>query len=254
MSESAVSWEIQHCHNVQCVRHLHMEAEFVVVTEGVLHVLTSSGETILGKGESLYLMPLDIHGYYTETASECTILIFPTDLVPDFAVIYPTLRPFFLAGPLLETLKSLEPDKDYSLLRARAVLYPLCCAILDNCPYEEEIYIEVPSVSRVEKYIWDNLSSPLSLASVAASTGFNPSYLSRMFHQSKGVGFLEYINMLRCYQAIRLMYSSKTMTISEIAYQVGFESIRTFNRVFHQRYGITPSQMKHEQAASIPKR
>lgn len=253
MQPSETAWQIQHCHNVQCVHHLHMEAEFVLVTEGTLHVLKSGSETVLRAGEALYLMPLEIHGFYTESISRCTILIFPTDLVPDFAVMHSQSHPLVLPAALGETLTALDPNDHYDRLHVRAVLYPLCCEISDACSDSGAAHTDLPSIGRVERYIWDHLATPLSLSSVATATGFNPSYLSRMFRQNKGVGFLEYINMLRCYQAVRLMSSSQPMSLSEIAYQVGFESIRTFNRVFRARYGITPSQMKNQRTASIPK-
>ena len=245
--------EIQHCRNVQCVRHLHLEAEFIFVNHGTVHVLQSHGSTVLNEGEGFYLAPLEIHGFCTPDISQCTILIFPTDLVPEFAITRPFSRPFALSPFLGDTVSHLEASTHQDLLHARAVLYPLCCEILDNCAHTACDYTEVGALGRVEQYIWDHLASPLSLKSVAAATGYNPSYLSRTFHRAKGVGYLEYINMLRCYRAVRLMSSSESLSVSEIAYQVGFESIRTFNRVFLQRYGMTPTQMKQQRTVSMPK-
>ncbi len=252
MDEKSV-FEIQHCHDVQCVCHLHHESEFIAVTKGTVHVLQSKSDTVLHEGEALYIKPLDIHGFRTEDTSQCTILIFPIDLVPEFTTTRVAAHPFRLADTLCKQLPMLDPNNSYDTLHARAVLYPLCCDILSNCPYIPGEYGNSTALSRVEQYIFENINTPLSLRSTAAATGFNPSYLSRMFHRNKGVGFLEYVNMLRCYQAVRLLYSATELSVSEIAYQVGFESIRTFNRVFLQLYGITPSQMKQRKTASIPR-
>lgn len=251
MSEKETLFEIQHCDNVKCVRHLHLEAEFVLVTQGTLHILQIGKETVLHAGEALYIMPLEIHGFHTPDTSRCTILIFPADLVPEFSVAKNVALPFAPSAALTDTLTALNPNADYDRLHSRAVLYPLCCEISDSCSHTEHSTAAVPSLSRVERYIWENLDAPLSLSAVAASTGFNASYLSRMFRQNKGVSFVEYVNMLRCYQAVRLLGSAE-LSVSEIAFRVGFESIRTFNRVFRQCYGITPSEMKEQRLASIP--
>ena len=226
----------------------------MLVTSGVLHVIKIGCETVLKAGEALYIMPFEIHGFHTADSSRCSILIFPIDLVPDFSVTRPLPHPFRPSAPLVSRCESLDPDTPLDPLHSRAVLYPLCCEIVDNCSSTVSEYAEVSAIHRIERYIWDHLSSPLSLETVATAMGLNPSYLSRMFHKSKGIGFSEYVNMLRCYQAVRLLGNTNSLSIAEIAYEVGFESIRTFNRVFLQHYGMTPSKLKQRKIASIPKK
>ena len=246
-------FQIQHCTDVQCVCHLHNEAEFIAVTHGSVKILQSKCDIVLNAGEALYIKPLEIHGFRTDDASVCSILIFPTDLVPEFAAAQVDSHPFKLSDTLCKQLCELNAEKRYDTLHTRAVLYPLCCEIVSHCAHTPGEYTDISALSRVERYISENIHTPLTLRSVAAATGFNHSYLSRMFHRNKGVGFLEYVNMLRCYQAVRLLYSPAELSVSEVAYQVGYESIRTFNRVFLQIYGITPSQMKQRKTASIPR-
>ncbi len=252
MSNSESTLQLQHWSNVECVRHLHLEAECILVTQGTVHVLQSGADTVLTAGEALFLKPLSIHGFHTPSNSYCTILIFPTDLVPDFTAARFSPSPFQPSEALVKQLQNADVKASEDLLHLRALLYPLCCEIADKTPSSAGNYTEDGTLNRVEQYIWENLSTPLSLKAVAIATGYNPSYLSRMFRQTKGVGYLEFVNMLRCGRAVRLLSSSDSMSVSEIAYQVGFESIRTFNRVFLQRYGITPTQMKQQKNASLP--
>ncbi len=223
------------------------------MTQGAVNILQSKCDVVLNAGEALYIKPLEIHGFRTDDTSHCCILIFPTDLVPEFAGAQVDSHPFTLSQSLCNQLCELNTEEYYDSLHARAVLYPLCYEIASHCVHTLGDYADVTALSRVEQYITEHIHTPLTLRSVAAATGFNHSYLSRMFHRNKGVGFLEYVNMLRCYQAVRLLYSPDELSISEIAYQVGYESIRTFNRVFLQLYGITPSQMKQRKTASIPR-
>ncbi|MBQ8003086.1 MAG: AraC family transcriptional regulator [Clostridia bacterium] len=63
--------------------------------------------------------------------------------------------------------------------------------------------------------------------------------LSRLFNTKLKDGFNDYLNSLRVRNAIELMETGKS--ISECAYESGFENLRTFNRAFKKVMGICPS-------------
>lgn len=250
--------EIQQCTDVNCVRHLHTESEVVLVTNGTLRILLCDRILELHAGEGLYFMPFEVHGYATDAHSVCTILIFPAGLVPEFLSATVNKRPtspLFRPSSVTSALcAGLDPNASYDTLHACAALYPLCCEIVDQCHFDGNAYGYEESIVRVERYIFENIATPLTLKRVATAVGLNETYLSRLFNKAKGISFREYINMLRCSFATRLLTSLKaaSFSIAEIAYECGFESIRTFNRVFLQRYGITPSQMRNQAPISFP--
>ena len=81
------------------------------------------------------------------------------------------------------------------------------------------------------------------LSSVAEQVGIHPVSLSRMFCARTGIGFMKFLKYLRASAATNLMQKSD-MTFAEIAYAVGFGSIRSFNRTFMEIYSITPTEYR----------
>lgn len=93
---------------------------------------------------------------------------------------------------------------------------------------------------RVMDYIEKNYRFDISREGLAAYFDMSVSFLSRTFNGYSGMKIAEYINRLRIHDAmVQLENSSKTVT--EIAFSVGFESLRTFNRAFSRIAGKTPS-------------
>lgn len=92
-------------------------------------------------------------------------------------------------------------------------------------------------------YIIDNCERELTLDSTADYIGFSACYFSRVFKQVTNYNFIEYLTLQRIKRA-QLLLSDSDMTITEISYQAGFKSISTFNRVFRQYKGCSPSEYR----------
>ncbi len=88
-------------------------------------------------------------------------------------------------------------------------------------------------------YIQENCDQPLSLNMVADHVGFSSYYLSRLFKQTTSYSFVEYLTLHRIKRSQQLLADS-ALNITEVSYQSGFNSISTFNRVFHQFMGCSP--------------
>lgn len=91
------------------------------------------------------------------------------------------------------------------------------------------------------KYIADNYTdTSLSQDEVSAHVGITSSYLSRIFADAVGCGFLDHLGQYRIDKARQLLVATD-LQISEIGYQVGFSSSQSFTRVFKKLMGATPS-------------
>ncbi len=79
--------------------------------------------------------------------------------------------------------------------------------------------------------IHSSFKHDLSLTSIAEETGFNPSYLSRLFKYETGKSFVKYLNEVRLKEAQKLLEQS-VYSISDIANHVGFWDDKYFSRFF----------------------
>jgi YesN/AraC family two-component response regulator len=83
----------------------------------------------------------------------------------------------------------------------------------------------------------------ITLSTLAARFNRNASYISRLFRQNVGQTFTEYLHSLRIGRATGLL-ATTSMSITDIAMEVGFDQSRTFTRVFKEIKGMTPKQYR----------
>ena len=90
-------------------------------------------------------------------------------------------------------------------------------------------------------YIDVHYADNISLEYAAGRMNFSPSHFSKTFKKLMGINFVTYLNMVRVEQAAQeLRHTEKKFT--DVALSCGFNNIRTFNRVFKEITGCTPSE------------
>lgn len=87
------------------------------------------------------------------------------------------------------------------------------------------------------------LDSKLSIKTVADKLGMSVNHLSQVINQQSGKNFFRFINEYRVEEAKKLLtdQSNKKYTILAIAYDCGFNSKSSFNTIFKEYTGKTPS-------------
>lgn len=101
-------------------------------------------------------------------------------------------------------------------------------------------------VEAVRKYIHKHYRETLMREDLAHSVNMSIDHLGRMFKSLTGKKISEYINTLRIEEACRLLKEREDKII-DIAFEVGFESLRTFNKWFAKRHGKSPSEYKKQE-------
>jgi YesN/AraC family two-component response regulator len=102
---------------------------------------------------------------------------------------------------------------------------------------------EPPVITRARQYIHENQTEDLSLGQVARSVNTSVFYFCKMFKKSTGLNFTDYMSRIRVEKAKNLLLN-RNLRISEIAYEVGFQSLTHFNRVFKKILGQSPSDYR----------
>ena len=92
---------------------------------------------------------------------------------------------------------------------------------------------------RIEEYIRANLTSSLSLRSVADFAGYSPAYLSRRFPALMGMPFKQYVDRMKLQAARGLLADG--LTAGETAFALGYDTPSSFCRAFKRMSGQTPS-------------
>ena len=96
------------------------------------------------------------------------------------------------------------------------------------------------AMQQVLEYINAHFTEPLSLNTLAEALNFSKYYISRIFNQQLGYSFCHYLKYLRINHALSLL-ERDALSISDISYECGFESLRSFNRSFQEILETTPT-------------
>ena len=104
--------------------------------------------------------------------------------------------------------------------------------------------------SSVVRYIMRNFRQPLSLEHIAKELGVSKYHLSHVFSARLHTSFREYVNALRL-DCARDLLAATELSMLEVSMESGFDSLRTFNRVFQERFRQTPSQYRKSRTGAV---
>ncbi len=106
-----------------------------------------------------------------------------------------------------------------------------------NAAYQREI------VERVESYMRNNLSQPLTRAGLARVVNLSPAHLARLFRQVRHQTLNQVLTGMRLDYSKKLLLES-TLSITQISLSVGYQSFSHFSTLFKEQVGIAPSDYR----------
>jgi AraC-like DNA-binding protein len=93
------------------------------------------------------------------------------------------------------------------------------------------------------RYIHKHYREEITLQNIAAKLHISPSNLSKRFKKQIGRSYVDFLHEVRTRHACSLLLSTG-MSISQISYEVGYGSYKTFSRVFYAVKGMTPTAFR----------
>lgn len=101
----------------------------------------------------------------------------------------------------------------------------------------------IDRTNRAVDYIFSHYGRELTLEEVAEHLGMKATYFSRVFKQSTGRTFVEFVNRLRISKSCELL-ADGDKPVTDVCFESGFNNISNFNRRFQQLKGMTPSHYR----------
>ena len=100
------------------------------------------------------------------------------------------------------------------------------------------------TVEGIMKYVDERYYEDISLTTISKMYFMSPVYLGRLFKNTVGVNFTEYVNNCRVEHAARMLEEDEGLMVYEISDKVGYKDINYFYRIFKNKKGITPSEYR----------
>jgi AraC-like DNA-binding protein/mannose-6-phosphate isomerase-like protein (cupin superfamily) len=144
-----------------------------------------------------------------------------------------------------EMQKEYEEDKIWKKFMLKAKIIELLIlfdryrrfrVIKENTPPADTLDNDTWSIIH---YVYKNWNTNITLKSLSKLFYLSESYISTIFKQCLGISFYTFLTDLRIENACSLLASSK-MSVTNIAYEVGYASYSTFVRVFNKQKGVSP--------------
>jgi AraC-like DNA-binding protein/ligand-binding sensor protein len=130
--------------------------------------------------------------------------------------------------------------KQYEAILRLLTIFAQHLSSLSNQLTVQETNAENPAISRARIYIADQFAEELSLDQVAKQVNMSAFYFCKMFKKATGLTFTDYLARVRI-EKVKNLLLNPNKRISEAAYEVGFQSLSQFNRVFRRIAGESPT-------------
>ena len=118
-------------------------------------------------------------------------------------------------------------------------------SMLSNQVVVQQKNSEPPVITRAKEYIHEHQTEELSLGQVAKAVNTSTFYFCKMFKKVTGINFTDYVSRVRIEKSKNLLLNPN-LRVSEIAFEVGFQSLTHFNRVFKKILGQSPTEYRSQ--------
>lgn len=243
------------------VLHSHDYFEFELIKRGVLSHELNGNKEILRVGDAVALSPKDLHRFTVlEPVEIYNVCIYYEDAPSSVAHLlsamqFPLRRTLSeealdsIAGyfhHMSEAIKKKEPF-ERERVAAYALLFLTELFSAKEVSIPKDVLPGYTHIAHAMDFIATNFTLPLSLEEVANQVHLTPSYFSKLFSVITGDSFVHYLAAQRI-QYAKLLLTTTEKSVTEIAFEVGFNSFSSFSRTFQRLCHVTPSDYrKHAQ-------
>lgn len=242
--------------------HWHDCFEIELILRGTV-IQSLNGKTQkLGPGDIYLLNPTDFHSVKSKDAEVFNIMFSESLLNEDLLqkilsvennlVFHLDAKEFRNAVSIIsQMVDEFDHTTDYSETYIKNLLECLFIILLRKQHFELSAYsdIHTTGIRKSILFMHSHFRENPSMASAAKISGFNMNYFSSLFHKVTGKTYKEYLNDLKLEYAKKLVLSGN-LSISEICFASGFNSLPNFLKNFKLRYGISPGNMRKQHTAN----
>ena len=256
------------------IPHHHNFFELFYVLEGRCIHQVGDNRAVLHAGDLCFIQPKVTHSLDVNDES----------VIIDVLIRRSTFRQYFysilrgdnlLSSFFMSTLYS-KPGIDYLLFHTRDDLdlyyafIELCSEVLEKETYYNELInalvtkifvlllrrymddCELPAQKqedsstaiKIARYIQDNAAS-VTLTDLAEAMHYSPEHTSRLIKRATGRTFTQLLTSVRIENGKQLLRDT-TLTVLDIALQIGYDSSDHFIRTFRRECGVTPNEYRRQ--------
>ena len=234
--------------------HMHEYIEIIYVYRGVQHLRIEDREFKICKGSLAAVFPDTLHSFFTSDKSdkketEVLILMCAPKL---FGRLFPDLKNFRPENPVIaeenithelkSALEYIRPGESFEIMFSWTCV--IMSHVLESLKLNQRESAPINDISyKIIRYIEENFTEPVTRRSLARQFNVSECYISQIFSRKFKMNLRNYLGLIRAeYAAGLIRATNENFTV--ISQQSGFDSPRTFNRMFKAAYGQTPGEYR----------
>ncbi len=240
---------------LQCtfMPHIHRAVEIVYLTKGKTEVCISDNRYTLNGGEYIVVFPNMIHSYVDLQKIDGYLLFLPKDCLKCYKSLLEKQAPQNPIGKGNSELESLikkimnlqKENPPFSKEITEGLAASIFGIAISPFQFLEKRGAALGTTEAVIEYCDRNFLGNLSLETISKELSISKYHISHIFNSKLGISFTDYINTLRINEACHMLKTTDK-SITEISGDVGYTTIRSFNRAFKNVVGMTPKNYKTE--------
>ena len=228
--------------------HFHKNLELIYVLEGAVDCTVNDKNHCLKAGEFGLCLPYDFHSYKPQENTKYWVLVFSEDFVRYFAKkITNKIGAGYPFCPKKEVkdyiISQLVNNVDPTIFTLKSCLYAVCEEFLNSVKLTDKNRSHSETISRIVDFVAQNHTKKITLSDIAKELGYDYNYMSRHFKNIFNIPFTDFINMYRLETAIKLL-DETSKSITDIALESGFQSVRSFHSFFKKTMDISPTEYR----------
>lgn len=215
--------------------------EFIIINSGLRHGYTVGLKSLIGRFHIPYYHVMDEH------ENDKTIIFLLNSQKCEKQLALARVR-----QNLYRMVDCGYKSSDQNDLELRRYYHGFMEALMENFAYIQHEMPETGEDAEADKriceimeYVNHNYNKNISLNDLASRLYLSSAYLSKYIKQQLGMNFIDLLNKTRLDHAVEALLGTED-PIAQIALNVGFSNLASFNRTFKEKYSTTPSNYRKQ--------
>lgn len=236
--------------NLHNISHWHMEHELIACREGSAQVMLDDTMFNITQQQCIFCHSGRVHYISASPDSLLLVCLFNEKMYD------PITSPFALENPVFEDRYGILPKLSeirhelqnqpiFFECRTEAMIGEILVDVFRGEPLRKAQWQFSDVITRYKQllnYI-DLEYEHITYQNAVQFMNMSDAYFSRYFKRQAGMTFSQYLNVVRIEKPVQLLDSAPTMKITDVMLRCGFNTIRSFNRVFRAVTGFTPTTL-----------
>ena len=236
--------------NLHNISHWHMEHELIACREGSAQIMLDDTMYNITQRQCIFCHSGRVHYISASPDSLLLVCLFNEKMYDSITSPFALENPVFedrygILPKLSEIRHELQNQPIFFECRTEAMIGEILVDIFRGEPLRKAQWQFSDVITRYKQLLnhIDLEYEHITYQNAVQFMNMSDAYFSRYFKRQAGMTFSQYLNVVRIEKAVQLLDSAPTMKITDVMLRCGFNTIRSFNRVFREVTGFTPTTL-----------